>query len=140
MAPSLSSLIRDRRGTSAVEFALVAPIFLTLVFGIVAFGAVISLDNGLQQIVAEAARASVAGLNDAERAQLAQGSVTSNVASYAFIDPTKMTLTFDDPSPTSFRVSVKYDMSKLFAYHLLTSLPLPSPVVTRQAVVQRGGF
>ena len=80
------------------------------------------------------------GMTDAERAQLARSSVTSTVASYAFIDPAKMTLSFDDPTATSFRVSVRYDMSKLVAYSLLTWLPLPNPVVVRQAVVQRGGF
>ncbi len=140
MPPRLTRTIQDRRGTAAVEFAFVAPLFLTLMFGIVAFGAVISVDNGLQQIVAEAARAAVGGMTDAERAQLAQSSVTANVASYAFIDPTKISLSFDDPTATSFRVSVRYDMSKLVAYGLLTWLPLPNPVVTRQAVVQRGGF
>ena len=140
MLPAPSALNSDRRGAIAVEFALVAPIVVVLLFGIVAFGAVISVDNGLQQLVAEAARASVAGLTDAERAQLAQASVTANVASYPFIDPTKVALATSDPTASSFQVTVKYDMSGLFAYRLLAGLPLPSPAVKRSAVVQRGGF
>ena len=130
----------DRRATTAVEFAFVAPLFVTLMLGIVAFGSVISVDNGLQQIVAEAARASVAGLSDTERDQLARTSVAANARSYAFIDPTKMTVSTDEPSSTAFRISVTYDMSSLIAYHLLAALPLPPAVVTRSAVVQRGGF
>ena len=111
-----------------------------LLFGIVAYGSIISVHNGLQQIVAEAARASVAGLSDAERAALAQASVTTGAPSYAFIDPSKMTMSFDDPTASSFRVSANYDMSNMAAYHLLSWLPLPPAKVTRQAVVQRGGF
>ncbi len=133
-------LIRDRSGSTAVELALVAPLLFALVFGIVAYGSIISVNNGLQQIVAEAARASVAGLSDTERAQLAQASVTTGTPAYAFIDPTRMTLFFDSPSPSSFRVSITYDMSKMIAYSLLTWLPLPPAQVTRKAVIQRGGF
>ena len=45
MSTRLSDLIGDRRGATAVEFAFVAPIFLTLMFGIVAFGAVMPLSG-----------------------------------------------------------------------------------------------
>ncbi|RYC31197.1 pilus assembly protein [Lichenibacterium minor] len=132
--------ILDRRGATAVEFALVMPILVMLLFGIVAFGAVIGVDNGIQQLVAEAARASVAGLSDPERAQLAQAFVSANAASYPFIDPTRIALSTSDPTATSFQVTVRYDMSGLFAYRMLSGLPLPSPAVARSAVVQRGGF
>ncbi len=140
MAPHLSRSIHDCRGSTAVEFAFVAPILLVLLFGIVAFGAVIGVDNGLQQLVAEAARASVAGLTDAERKQLAQASLTTNAPSYPFIDPTKLGLSTADPTSSSFQVTVTYDMSGLFAYRLLSGLPLPGAAVKRSAVVQRGGF
>ena len=140
MPSHTKGLIQDRRGATAVEFAFIAPMMLTFVFGIVGYGSIISVNNGLQQLVAEAARASVAGLNDQERAQLAQQSITDGVRSYAFIDASKMTVAFDDPTTSSFRVSVRYDMSNMVAYHLLAWLPLPPAAVTRNAVVQRGGF
>ena len=140
MPPHLSRLILDRRGATAVEFALVAPMLFLVLFGIVGFGAVISIQNGLQQLVAEAARASVAGLSDPERKQLAQAAVTANIGSYPFIDPTKVALSTSDPTVSSFMVTVHYDMSGLFAYGLMSSLPLPNSAVTRSAVVQRGGF
>ena len=140
MPPHLSRLILDRRGATAVEFALVAPMLFLVLFGIVGFGAVISIQNGLQQLVAEAARASVAGLSDAERKQLAQVYVNNNASGYPFIDPTKIVLSTGNPSVSSFMVTVHYDMSGLFAYNLMSSLPLPGTAVTRSAVVQRGGF
>ena len=140
MPPRLSRLILNQSGATAVEFALVAPMLIIVLFGIVGFGAVISIQNGLQQLVAEAARASVAGLSDPERKQLAQAVVTANVGSYPFIDPTKVVLSTSAPTVNSFMVTVRYDMSGLFAYSMLSSLPLPNPAVTRSAVVQRGGF
>lgn len=140
MPQGFPTIVSDRRGATAVEFALVTPILVMLLFGIVAFGAIISVENGLQQIVAEAARASVAGLSDTERFQLAQASVAANAKSYPFIDPTRIGLSASDPTASSFRVTVSYDMSGLFAYRLLSRLPLPAPAVARSAVVQRGGF
>ena len=131
---------QSERGAIAVEFAFIAPILILMLFGIVGFGTVISVNNGLQQIVAEAARSSVGGLSDAERDQLARAYVSSSTGSYAFIDPTRITITTDDPSSTAFRVSARYDMSTLFPYRLLSGLPLPNPVITRSAVVQRGGL
>ena len=58
-------LFWDDRATSAVEFAFIAPVFLTLIFGLVAFGSYLGIVHGVQQLTAEAARASIAGLSDA---------------------------------------------------------------------------
>ncbi len=134
------NFIQSKRGSISVEFAFIAPVLILMLFGIIGFGTVISVNNGLQQIVAEAARSSVGGLSDTERDQLARAYVSSSTGSYVFIDPTKITITTDDPSSTAFRVSARYDMSDLFPYKLLAGLPLPNPVITRSAVVQRGGF
>ena len=140
MSARLLTIMSDKSGATAVEFALVTPILVVLSFGLVAFGAIVSVDNGLQQLVAEAARASVAGLSDAERTQLAQASVAANAKSYPFIDASKINMLTSDPTASSFQVTVRYDMSGLFAYRMLSGLPLPSPAVARSAVVQRGGF
>ena len=60
----LRILLRCRRGASAVEFAMLLPLFLALVFGIVVFGAYLTMVHGVQQLAAEAARSSVAGLSE----------------------------------------------------------------------------
>ena len=46
----------DRAGQSLAEFALVAPIFFLLVFGVIQLGLVIAAQNGLVDGVREAAR------------------------------------------------------------------------------------
>jgi len=47
---------RDQRGASALEFALLAPLFFLLVFGIIALGMVFWTQVGLQHGVQMAAR------------------------------------------------------------------------------------
>jgi hypothetical protein len=53
MAPRLGGRIRDERGASLVEAAIVTPLFLLLTFSIVEFGAVfyayLALENGVSQ-------------------------------------------------------------------------------------------
>ena len=40
---------RDEGGATAVEFAMMLPIFLTLVFGIVVFGSYFAMIHGVQR-------------------------------------------------------------------------------------------
>jgi len=131
----------NRNGVSAVEFALVAPIFLALVFGIICFSTLMSTYNGVQQLVAEAARAAVAGLSDNERDQIARDFVTGNAVGYPFIDPSKIQVsTASNAATSTFQVAVRYDMSDSFVYRFGDLLPLPQPVFQRSSVIQRGGY
>lgn len=43
-------------GVAAVEFALIAPLFIALVFGIISYGYMLSFRQGLSQAAAEGAR------------------------------------------------------------------------------------
>ncbi len=63
------NLLRDERGQALVEFAIVAPLLLTLVLGIVQFGLVFSNSLALTDAVRAGARAAVvAGPSDASAA------------------------------------------------------------------------
>ncbi len=135
-------LSRSTSGASAVEFAVVAPLFLTVVFGIIIYGSYLAVVHGLQQLAAEAARAAVAGLSDAERSSLAQGYVTSTVPSYPLLMPGQLTVQ-SGPSPANgyvFVVTLNYDASPMFIYSLPRFLPVPSPNIMLSAAIQRGGF
>ncbi|GAA4695496.1 TadE family protein [Nocardioides nanhaiensis] len=48
---------RVERGAAAVEFALVAPLLLVIVFAIISYGVMFSFRQGLSQAAAEGARA-----------------------------------------------------------------------------------
>lgn len=130
-----------RHGSSAVEFAMLLPVFLTIVFGIVVFGSYLAVIHGVQQLAAEAARSSVAGMSETERSSLASTYVTSNAATYPLIDPTKLTTAAATSSSNAnvFVVTVNYDASAMVIY-TLPFVPKPATLITRSASIPYGGF
>ena len=123
----ISAFRRNPQATSAVEFALVLPLFLVLVFGIIIFGSYLAVVHGIQQLAAEAARSSVAGLSDTERKNLAASYVTANAASYPLIAPEHLTVnaTTSAGAERVFVVTVDYDASGMFIYALPNFVPSP---------------
>ncbi|TKB30109.1 MAG: pilus assembly protein, partial [Mesorhizobium sp.] len=79
-------LIGEESGTSAVEFALLSPVFILLLLGMVAYGIYFGASNSLQQIAADAARTAIAGLNQTERQALVASFVKNNASGYPFVD------------------------------------------------------
>ncbi|MGI1715334.1 TadE/TadG family type IV pilus assembly protein, partial [Escherichia coli] len=81
----MTRFFRCRSGASAVEFALMLPLFLAFIFGIIVFGSYLAMVHGVQQLAAEAARSSIAGMTDTERNSLATNYVTANVSTYPLL-------------------------------------------------------
>ena len=116
---------RDERGAAAVEFALVVPVLLLLVFGIISYGYMLSFRQGLSQAAAEGARAgavTVAGTSTAERERLARQAVESALASYGIsCGVGAMTCAIDadaacgDAECVSVRLSYDYESEPLVA-------------------------
>ncbi len=138
----LRRFFTNRSGASAVEFALVLPAFMAIVFGIVMFGAYLAMVHGVQQLAAEAARSSVAGLSEGERSSLANNYITSNVRSYPLIAPEHLTVNAaTSPSDANvFVVTVNYDASTTFIYSLPSFVPAPPSIIVRSAAIPRGGY
>lgn len=131
----------DQRGTSAVEFAFVLPLFLTLLFGIVIFGSYLGTVHSVQQIAAEAARAAIAGLSDSERAALARQAVDKLAPSYFLLDIQRLAIeAAQTDAAGTFAIRLRYDASGSFIYALTPFLPMPSPEIVRAAAIQRGGY
>jgi Flp pilus assembly protein TadG len=136
----MNKFIACRRGVAAVEFAMLFPVFLTLVFGIVIFGSYLAMIHGVQQLAAEAARSSVAGLSESERSSLAASYVTANVGTYPLIIPSKISVNAATGSdPNVFVVTVSYDASTMFIYSL-PFVPAPPSTIIRSAAIPYGGF
>jgi Flp pilus assembly protein TadG len=129
-------------GAIAVEFAIIAPVFLMIVFGIIMYGSYLAVIHGVQQLAAEAARSSIAGLSESERSSLANAYVTGNVNSYPLIDPAKLTVNAATSGSDAnvFIVSVNYDASGMFIYSLPSFVPMPPTRVVRSAAIPRGGY
>jgi Flp pilus assembly protein TadG len=130
-----------RRGAAAVEFAMLLPLFLTLVFGIVVFGSYLTMVHGVQQLAAEAARSSVAGMSDSERSSIATSYVTANVGTYPLILPTNISVSAatSTSDPNVFVVTVSYNASGMFLFSL-PFVPRPPSTIVRSAAIPFGGF
>ena len=130
---------RDKRGTSAVEFALIAPFLMLLVGAILAYGSIFATSLSLQQIAAETARATIGGLSDGERQTLAEAKLAVISSKYPMLDPAKVTFAFDqnDGSEIS-RLTFSYDMSSHPAYALDKLLPLPASPISYSMIITDG--
>jgi Flp pilus assembly protein TadG len=130
-----------RSGTSAVEFALMLPLFLAFIFGIVVFGSYLAMVHGVEQLAAEAARSSIAGMTDSERNSLATSYVAANASTYPLLVPGNLTVSAA-PSPSNanvYVVTVNYDASGNFIYSL-PFVPAPPTTIVSSAAIQYGGF
>jgi len=132
---------RCRRGATAVEFAMMLPLFLTLVFGIVVFGSYLTMVHGVQQLAAEAARSSVAGMTNTERNSLATTYVTLNAPTYPLLVANKLTVNAapSTADPNVYVVTVNYNASGSFIF-TLPFVPSPSTTIVRSAAIPYGGF
>lgn len=129
------------RGTAAVEFAILSPIYLMFLFGMIAFGIYLGASHSVQQLASEAARLSVAGLSEAERREMALAYIASHSQGYGLVDPQKLAITVSDsPSDNSrFVVDLRYDARHLPIWNLFDGLVLPSTTIERRSTVRVGG-
>ena len=120
-------LLRDERGTVAIEFAFVLVIFLSILFGIIAFGFQFAARIALAYAVAEGGRSAVAGLTSQERQQLASDAVTRGLTSFApLVDPSDATTTVSSEGQTAdgeaILVSITYNDNRFNIFPFLPAL------------------
>jgi Flp pilus assembly protein TadG len=135
----MTGFLRCQRAATAVEFAMLLPLFLAFIFGIVIFGSYLTMVHGVQQLAAEAARSSVAGLTDSERNSLATSYVSANAATYPLLIAAKLSVNAAPSGANVYVVTVNYDASTSFIY-TLPFVPAPSSTIVRSAAVPYGGF
>lgn len=132
---------RDETGVAALEFALVAPVFLVLVFAIIVYSLYIGTRFALTEAAAEGARASVAGMSAADRTTYATARAQAVIASYApLMSVANATITTSAPAAGVFQVSISYNRTTLGLTGFSSLLPLPPAVTTAQATVSNGGY
>ncbi|MBB6466927.1 TadE/TadG family type IV pilus assembly protein [Aminobacter carboxidus] len=140
--PDTSRFLHSSSGTSAIEFAIVAPVFILLVFGMIAYGIYFGALHSVQQMAADAARTAIGGLNETERKTLAQRYIDLNADGYVLIDKTKLTVDVKDNHNDSeqFVVSLSYDARQLPIWNLLPMLPMPEQTIKRTSTIRVGGI
>ncbi len=138
----VNAFLPAESGTSAVEFALLSPLYFLLMMGIAAYGIYFGVSHSLQQVAADAARTAIAGLSAEERRQLAARYVALNAGTYPLIDMRHLRVETGDSEgdPTQFVVELDYDALSLPIWNLFDGLPLPPVVISRASTIRIGGI
>lgn len=134
----LSRFRRDRRGVAAIEFAIVAPLLIMMMFGMIMYGSWFRMAHSVQSMASEGARAAIAGLDPAEREQLARAFVGLQVGDLG-LDSAKAAVEVES-TPNVIRVNIAYDASDHPLMALSGLIPSPPKVIRRTAVVRLGGY
>lgn len=140
--PSLHGFRTDVSATSAIEFAILAPIFLLFLMGLIAYGVYFGASHSVQQIAADAARTAIAGQSAAERQMIVSNFVNANAAGYPFINLARLTVSAHDSASDSnqFDVAVSYDARNLPIWNLLPDLAMPGTVIVFRSTIRVGGI
>ena len=132
---------RDSSGASAIEFAIVAPVFFLLIFGIVVYGYYFATMSLVNHIAYEAARAAVSGLSDDERSTLAHARADALIASLSgFLGADTIEVDTAPASDGIYTVSVHYQFNWVNLIGASSLLPLPSSDQTVTVEISHGGY
>lgn len=125
-----------RDGSAAVEFAIVGPLFIALLAAMAVYGGWFWIAQSVQTTASEAARAAVAGLDDAERKRLALAAAAESAG--RGLNPDRLELHVDTAAE-SIRVRAVYDVHDHPVMMLKGLLPSPPSRIERSAVIREGG-
>lgn len=103
---------RDRSGSIAIEFALLAPLLLLLVFGTMRVGHALGVQHALTQLAASAARQALPSGNAEDREGAVRKFIRDSAGSFALLDPSRIGLIVNETS-SSLVVSVSMDVSHI---------------------------
>ncbi|WP_369058272.1 TadE family protein [Caulobacter sp. 73W] len=130
----------DEEGSAAVEFALVAPILLLILMGIVSAGIYLATMLAVSNTAMEAARATIPGMTVAERRTLATARADTMLSAYEpFLVESEATVVADPAGTNAFSVQITYKMDRFAGARLAGVIGLPKEI-TRTAVVANGGY
>lgn len=133
-------LLKCDRGIAALEFVLLAPALLALVFGVIVYSLYFTARMGVREAASEGARAAMAGLSTPERTALATARANEVLNNYSgFITGTPVVTTQAQNSNT-FQITVTYDMSAAPFMKYGGFVPLPSSNVVANVTVTNGSY
>ncbi len=130
---------KRREGSAAIEFALVGPLLIMMLVGMVVYGGWMWLAQSVQTLATESARAAVGGLNSAERVNLAKAFVAAEAENGAGLARDHLTV-FVDSDEAAIRVRIRFDARDHPIMMMSGLLPSPPAVIERTAIVRTGGY
>ena len=111
-------ILRDRRAASAVEFALLAPVFFALLFGVVAVGVYMQNYNAIRSLANEAARFAAVEYqkNNAISATTMEDNITAlGLSSPYFLNQSQLAVTVTEVNPSRVNGAREFDMDIKYA-------------------------
>ena len=135
-------LFCNENGTAVIEFAILTPVYLLLLTGMLAYGIYFGAAHALQQLAADAARTAIAGRDEAERNALVETYLARNAGDHMLIDPARLVHDIGDSplDPNQYVVRLTYDAAFLPIWSLYPPLPLPASTIVYGATIRRGGI
>ena len=130
--PGASGLRRDERGMAAVEFALVLPVLILVLAGVIQFGSMFFVQNNMTDVARDSARRLAVGeLTAAETQQYAQNALVDWGITYTVVvtEPNPI-----DPDDKDITVTISAPMRQA---SLVNLLDLPDTQVLSAAVTAR---
>lgn len=131
--------VSPRQGSAAIEFALVGPLMVLMLVGMLVYGGWLWLAQSVQTLATESARAAVGGLDAAERIRLAQAFVATEAEDGVGLPRDHLVVTVDSDEQ-AIRVQIAFDASDHWVMSMSGLLPPPPTVIRRTAVVRTGGY
>jgi Flp pilus assembly protein TadG len=138
----LHRLGRSESGIAAVEFAIVAPVLLMMIFAIIIYSIYFSAFLGVRQAAAEGARAAMAGMSTTERAPHAVARATTVLSGYGGLTGVSVAplITATPQSGGLLKVSVSYNISTSPIMRYGKLLPMPSTTIKSDVIVANGSY
>ncbi len=137
-----NGLVFQTRGVAALEFAILSPVLILMLIGMVCFGLYLTYLHELQEIASSAARASVAGLSETERDTLAKQFVTyavTNSSILSMADLTVTTSTSGSPA-TVYAVTLDYQLKDTPLPLIAGFVSLSLADIVKTSTIQFGGY
>ena len=129
----------DKKGASAVEFALVAPVLMFILAAIVGYGMVFLTAISLQQLGADVTRATIGGFSVSEKRELAAEHLASARSEYVLINNNQVAVdvVYDTDTETTV-VEIAYDTTGHPVELFRGLIPMPPNTFTvRQSISER---
>lgn len=135
----MTHFIEDKKGASAVEFALVAPVLMFILAAIVGYGMVFLTAISLQQLGADVTRATIGGFSVSEKRELAAEHLAVARREYVLInnDQVVVDVVYDTDTETTV-VEIAYDTTGHPVELFRGLIPMPANTFTvRQSISER---
>lgn len=110
---TIRSLFGDRRAASAVEFALLAPVFFALLFGVVAVGVYMQNYNAIRSLANDAARFAAVEYqknNKISAATMEDNIKAQGLAAPYFLSQARLGVTVTEVNPSRVNGAREFDM------------------------------